>query len=277
MLDFFGSIFNTIFLAPVINVLVLLMNGLETLNIPGSLGVAIVIMTVLIRGLVWPLIGSQMKSAALMGQLKPQLDELKKKHGKDKQAYALAQAKLFKDHGYNPVAGCLPSIIQIPLIIALYQAISSLFNGQDGLNHINYFLYQFVTPLSTTPDPYLLGLNLAAKPSDFMQIGAFVLTVPVITALLQFVQSKMMLPKPIPVRKDDTSKEIKEKIKEEDAMSAVQTQMTYMMPLMIGYFAFSFPVGLAVYWNVFSLMGIYQQYRISGWGGLENWVRKIKP
>ena len=60
----------------------------------------------------------------------------------------------------------------------------------------------------------------------------------------------------------------------EETMAMVQSQMTFIMPLMIGYFAYTFPIGLALYWNMFSLIGIYQQYMIGGWGGLKPWLAK---
>lgn len=274
-MQFIGDIFNYIFFAPVVNALVLILNLLELVHIPGALGLSIILLTVIIRLLVWPLMSAQLRSAKKMGDLKPHLDALKKKHDKDKQAFALAQAQLFKEHGYNPAAGCLPSLLQIPAIIALYQAISSLFDGQKGLEHINYFLYPFVKDLTSAPDPYFLGFNLASRPSDFTKVGVVVLLIPVVTALLQFAQSKMMTPKVVKEYPSDSPKEKKEKEKTEDAMTAVQGQMTYMMPIMIGYFAFSFPIGLALYWNAFSLLGIYQQYKISGWGGLEGWVKRF--
>lgn len=272
---FLGDIFNVIFLAPVLNVLVVILRSLESLGVPGALGVAIIILTILIRMVTWPLMGQQLKSAKRMGELKPHLDELKKKHDKDKTAYAAAQAQLFKDHGYNPAAGCLPTLIQIPVIIALYQAISALFNGQTGLAQINYFLYPIVEKLTSAPDPYFLGLNLSAKPADFGLLS-WVLLVPVVTGLLQMLQSKMMLPESVKVYPGDKPKEVKEKAKDEDAMVAVQSQMTYLLPVMIGYFAYNFPIGLAIYWNTFSVMGIYQQYLVSGWGGLSPWLRRIK-
>lgn len=271
-----GDIFNTIFLAPVFNVLVIILRSLESLGVPGALGLAIIILTVLIRLLTWPLMGQQLKSAKKMADLKPHLDVLKKKHDKDKTAYATAQAALFKEHGYNPAAGCLPTLIQIPVIIALYQSISSLFDGASGLAHINYFLYPVVEKLTSAPNPYFLGLNLASKPADFASVGWVVLTIPVLTGLLQLLQSKMMIPVPVKQYPSDSPKEVKEKEGTEDSMAAVQSQMTYMLPVMIGFFAYNFPIGLAIYWNMFSLMGIYQQYQVSGWGGLRPWLQKIK-
>lgn len=274
-MQFLGDIFNTIFLAPVINLLILILHGLDTIHIPGSLGLSIIILTLLIRVLVWPLITAQLRSAKKMAELKPHLDALKTKHGKDQKAFAAAQGALFKEHGYNPAAGCLPSLVQIPVIIALYQTIQAIFNGPAGLAHINYFLYSQSWRLTTSPDPNFLGFNLAAHPSDFAKYGIYLLLIPVITALFQLFQSKMMTPIPVKTYPSDSLKEKKEKGENEDMMASMQSQMTYMMPIMIGYFAFTFPVGLALYWNVFSIIGIYQQYLVSGWGGAKPWLIKL--
>lgn len=219
---------------------------------------------------------TQLKSASKMAQLKPQLDALKQKHGKDKQAFAAAQMALYKEHGVSPMGGCLPSIIQIPIIIALYQTILAFFSDGQGLQQINTMLYIPSWHLTTPPDLNFFGINLAVKPSSFSQAGLFLLAIPIITALLQFIQSKMMAPKSIKEYPSDSAKEKQEKEKVEDSMTAMQSQMTYLMPIMVGYFAFQFPVGLALYWNTFTIMGIIQQHMISGWGSLENWIRLIK-
>lgn len=270
-----GDLFNALFLAPIINLLVLILRILQAINIPGALGFAIIILTVIIRVIIWPFMATQLKSAKKMADLKPHLDELKKKHGKDKQSFAKAQMDLYKEHGVNPAGGCLPSIIQIPIILALYQVILSLFD-KSGLEKINHFLYTNSWHINTPPDPQFFGVSLADKPSDFAKIGVLILLIPIITAVLQFIQSKMMVTSPPKIKKTDTLKEKEEKIETEDTMAAVQSQMMYMMPIMIGYFAFSFPVGIAIYWNTFTVLGIIQQHKISGWGGMENLIKNLK-
>ena len=270
------DLFNNLFLEPTVNILIFLVRLFEASQIPGSLGLAIITLTIIIRVLIWPLMNAQLKSAKQMAELKPKMDELKVKHGKDKQALALAQSQLYKEAGVNPAAGCLPVLIQFPVLIALYQAITAMFEGGHGLEKINNALYLPSWHLTESPDPYFLGLNLADKPGDFATVGMVVLLVPVITALIQFVQSKMMTPaKPISIQKNDTKKEKEEKESMDDAMSQVQTQMMYVLPVMIGYFSYTLPSGLALYWNALTLVSIYQQYRVSGWGGLEPWIRKV--
>lgn len=268
-LGLIGALFNDIFFRPVVTLLVLILNGLQLAHIPGALGFSIILLTILIRFLVWPFMSSQLKSASKMAQIKPQLDKLKEKHKDDKQAYAAAQMALYKEHGINPAGGCLPALIQIPIVIALYQSILAFFAGVQGLEKINNLLYIPSLHLNSTPDLTFLGLNLATKPLEFTHAGFLLLLVPLITAGLQFFQSKMMTPQPVKEYPSDSPREKKEKEKAEDSMQAVQSQMSYMMPIMVGYFALQFPVGLALYWNIFTIIGIIQQYRISGWGGAD--------
>jgi len=272
-----GQIFNLIFFAPVINLLVLIYQGLQTLHIPGALGFSIMLLTVLIRILVWPFMASQIKATKKMADLKPHMDELKKKHKDDKQGLASAQMALYKEHGVNPAGGCLPALIQIPVFIALYQSIINILPGAGGhIDRINSLLYFPQLKLPSALDPNFLGLNLGIKPSQFGAYGILLLLIPLATAALTFVQSKMALPKVVKHYPSDSPKEGKEKEGVEESMGQVQSQMVYMMPVMIGYFAFSFPVGLAIYWNTYTILGIIQQYRISGWGGLEDLIKRFK-
>lgn len=275
-----GTVFNTIFLIPIINLLVFFYKIFELVHLPGSLGFAIIFLTILIRGVLWPLTHSQLNSAQRMAALKPLLDELKEKH-KDKMELQKAQMELYKQHGINPAAGCLPTLIQLPILVALYQAIIHMFplsvqTGGNGLGWINSIFYSNFLHLSSAPDPNFFGLNLAVRPSQFTSYGIFLLTIPVLTAVLTFIQSKMMIPsKTLSHHKDEMPKEIKEKEGMEDAMASMQSQMIYLMPVMIGFFAFQFPVGLAIYWNTITILGILQQYMISGWGGMEGILNRV--
>ncbi len=270
-----GDVFNLVFFGPVVNLLVLIYQGLHAINIPGALGFSIMFLTVIIRILVWPFMATQIKATKKMADLKPHLDELRLKHKDDKKELASAQMALYKEHGVNPAGGCLPAIIQIPIFIALYQSIINILPGAGGhIDNINKLLYFPSLKLPATLDPYFLGLNLGVKPADFGQYGILLLLIPVLTAALTFVQSKMALPKVVKEYPSDSPKEKKEKEGIEASMGQVQSQMVYMMPLMIGYFAFTFPIGLAIYWNIYTILGIIQQHKISGWGGMEGLWKK---
>lgn len=275
-----GDLFNTLLLAPLLNLLMFLVRVIEAANLPGgALGWSIVALTLLIKLVLWPFTATQIKTmkktSEIMAKMKPHLEELKKKHKDDKIAFAQAQSALYKEHNFNPAAGCLPSLIPTILIIPLYQVIEAFLNGDKGLERINYFLYDKAWVLDKLPDANYLGLNLASKPADFATSGAVVLLVPFITGLLQFVLSKMMTPVTVKAYPSDSPKEKNEKETAEDMSQAMQTQMMYMMPVMIGFFAFSFPIGLSLYWNVLNIVSIYQQYLITGWGGLETMIRKF--
>jgi YidC/Oxa1 family membrane protein insertase len=270
-MDFFplnvlGGIFH-IFFVLTVNGLALLINLADSLHLPGALGLAIIFLTVIIRFLLWPLMAKQMNLAQKTNELKPLVDLLQVKHKGDKQGFALARAQLYKEQGVSPAAGCLPAIIQIPIIYSLYQAIQSMLTP-EGLNHVNELLLNGVAHLKHTPDPYFLGMDLGKKPGDFGILSIFLL-VPLITALLQYIQSSMMTPSPVKVYPSDSPKEKKEKDSASDATMAIQSQMRYMLPLMVGYFAFTLPMALPLYWNVLCVVGILQQYRVSGWGALK--------
>lgn len=272
-----GAIFDLIFKGPVVNLLVLIFQGLSSLHIPGALGFSIMFLTIVIRVLVWPFMSSQIKATKKMADLKPHLDALKIKHKGDKQGMATAQMALYKEHGVNPAGGCLPALIQIPIFIALYQSITDILPGAGGhIDKINSLLYFPQLKLPATLDPNFFGLNLGIKPSEFGKFGVLLLLIPVLTGVLTFIQSKMALPKAVKKYPSDSPKEKKEKEGMEESMSQVQSQMVYMMPIMIGYFAFNFPIGLAIYWNVYTILGIIQQHKVTGWGGLESLVARVK-
>ncbi len=269
------DLFNLILIGPILNLLVGFMHFFQIIGVPGALGLAIIALTLTIRLLIWPFFSSQIRSAKKMAELKPHLEQLKNKHKDNKQALTQAQLALYKEHGVNPAGGCLPALIQLPIFIALYQAITAFFNGQAGLDHINSLLYIPSWYINNPPDPYFLGLNISLKPADFSQLGAVALLVPLISAALTFIQSKMMMPNPVKKYPSDSTQERQEKKETEDAMAAVQSQMIYLMPVMIGYFSFQFPLALSLYWNTLTLLGITQQYLVAGWGGMEGVLKRL--
>jgi YidC/Oxa1 family membrane protein insertase len=271
-MDGLVGLFNTIFLIPLINLLVFFYKIFESVGLPGALGFAILAVTVVIRMLIWPMTHTQLKSAQKMMSLRPLLDELKAKH-KDKVELQRAQMALYKEHGVNPAAGCLPILLQFPILVALYNAIINVFPNSGipsgGIAWVNGIVYNSWLHLSSPPDPNFFGINLAAKPQDFQTAGVVLLIVPILTAVLTFMQSKMMMPpKPLKTYPKDSPKEIKEKESFEEAMTSIQGPMMYMMPVMVAYFAFIYPSGLAIYWNMLTILGIVQQYSVSGWGGM---------
>lgn len=255
------TLWNQLLIVPIVNVLVALYKVFEWMHVPGALGFAVIGLTVLIRILLYPLMASQMKSAKKMADLKPHLDVLTAKHKDDKKALQQAQLDLYKQHGVNPAAGCLPLLIQMPVLIALYNVFYQVL--QNGnltklIEDINTVLY--LPPLTLTNfDLSFFGTNLAVKPSQWQTHGVWLLAIPVITAGLQWWQSKLMLPAATPKPPADA----KALAGKEDTAAEMQKQMAMITPIMFGMFAYQFPLGLALYWNVFGLFGIMQQLRVN--------------
>jgi YidC/Oxa1 family membrane protein insertase len=283
MMNIFSPIFNAfhvLLFVPMINLLVILYHGINLVHIPYALGFAIIILTIIIRLVLYPLTSSQIKASKKMMELNPHLSRLKEKHKNDAKTLQAETMKLYKEHGVNPAAGCLPLLIQMPLIIALYQALYQIVKpGAANLAQINHMLYSSSLKLISSWDVTFFTLPLAQTPQKMFSLSNsttwLIILVPILTGVFQLIQSKMMLSAaPLPVDKKLATVKKDEKSKD-DFSSAMQTQMTYLMPVMIAYFAFIMPIGLALYWNTFTIFGIIQQYRISGLGGLKEWTSKI--
>src|SRR3990167_4345185 len=261
--------FDVFLINPFLNLIIATYKLLAALSIPGALGFAIIIISAAIRLALWPLTTSQLKSAQKMAALKPHLDRIKSEHGHDKVRHQQEVSKLYKEHGVNPAAGCLPVLLQIPVFIALYNVLLKIVqvNG-DFLTGINQKLYSSFLYLDSVPDVSFFGFNLSSKPNEWQQIGILLLAIPIITGLLQFIQSKMLSPvkPPVKLKKKEGKGEL------EDSMAAMQSQMILIMPAMIAFFSYGFPVGLSLYWNTFTIIGIIQQYKISGPGGLNKYL-----
>src|SRR3989338_3453197 len=262
--------FDVFLTNPILNLLIAIYKVLEQLPIPGTLGFAIIILTAIIRLALWPLTTSQLKSTQKMAALKPHLERIKSEHGHDKVRHQQEVTKLYKEHGVNPVASCLPRLLQIPVFIALYNVLLKIvqFTKADFLASINQKLYSGSLHLDKIPDTSFLGFNLADKPNQWGQIGVLILLVPIATGLFQLIQSKMMVQAPAPkaVQKAD------QKAGLEDSMAQMQSQMVLIMPLMIAFFSYGFPLGLSLYWNTFTIIGIAQQYMSSGAGALNKYL-----
>lgn len=268
------NLFDTILINPILNLLIVFYGLLSAAHIPGSLGFSIIILTVIIRLALWPLTTAQLKSSKKMAELKPHLQKIKEVHGKDKVRHQQEVSKLYKEHGINPLSGCLPLVLQMPIFIALYQVLLKFVNltNLDLLAGINDRIYTGALKLAEVPSTHFFGLNLSAKPSDWATAGVYLLAFPVITGVLQFLQSRMLVSdEKKPVQKLQ-KKKTEDKESMEDSMAQMQSQMALIMPAMIAFFAYRFPVGLALYWNTFTIIGIIQQYKIMGAGSLNKYL-----
>ncbi len=263
MQAFVQYIFDPFFANPILNLLVIFYKLFLFIKLPGAFGFAIIALTVAVRLLFQPFFQKQIETAKKMQDLKPHLDNLSAKHKNDQKQLQAEQLKLYQQHGINPTSGCLVMIIQLPVFIALYNTLNLfLANGQAGktITAINNVLYLPILKIQSI-DPWFFGLDLVKTPK---QMGTWLyLLVPLVTGILQYFQAQVSMPKAsttsLVVTKDGKDKD-KKPDGQGDFQKAMNTQMKYMFPIMIGWFSYTLPVGLALYWNIFSIMGI-MQYR----------------
>jgi YidC/Oxa1 family membrane protein insertase len=270
------SAFNTLLFIPIINLLVVLYHGFNYVHLPYALGFSIIALTILIRFVLYPLTNSQLKASKKMQDVAPHLSKLKEKHKGDAKTLQAETMKLYKEFGINPAAGCLPVLVQLPIIWALYSALQLIVKpGMATLKEINNILYSSSLKLTTPWDTTFFGLPLAQNPSHLLStMGPIILLIPIATGVFQFIQTKMML-NPQAQMKENKDGSKKDEKKKEDFATAFQSQSLYIFPIMIAFFSYGFPIGLSLYWNTFTIFGIIQQYKISGLGGLREWTDKI--
>lgn len=197
-------------------------------------GVAIIAFTVLSRVVLFPLTIAQTRSTQRMQALQPQLNALKTKYAKDRQKLNEETMALYKEAGVNPAAGCLPLLIQMPVMFALYGAISGAVSNED-LDFAKPWLW--LDSLNTPDVIHVFGVALP-----------FIL--PILAAITQFIQQRMMT------------------LPTDDPAQRQQQQMMQFMPLMMLWIGTSVSSGLGVYWVTQNVVGIVQQYFTTGLGSL---------
>lgn len=257
------GIFTLLFVQPITNLLIVIYHVLTFLHIPSPLGFSIILLTAAIRLALYPLMASQLRSSKKMQEVAPHLAKLKEQYKGNSQRIQAETMLLYKKYGINPAAGCLPAIIQLPIIWGLYAVLQQVVK-QNTLATINKLVYVESLKLHTVWDTHFFGIPLGQNPGQLLAtFGVAILLIPIITGLSQFVQSKMMF---APVQASPAKK--KEEASPSDFATTFQSQSMILFPVMIGFFSFRFPVGLSLYWITFTIFGIIQQYKMQGWGGL---------
>lgn len=260
------NIFDTLFAIPITNLLVLFYKLLLMVQIPYALGFSVIFMTIFIKIVLYPLMAAQIKSAKKMQDVAPQLTKIREKYKDDKMRQQQEMMKLYKENDINPASGCLPVLIQFPILIGLYHSLTKLvsLNSAEAIAKVNETLYFPFLHIDQAWNTNFFGLPLSKSPGSLFAEMPIVIILPLLTAISQFVLSKMMMPAVSPAKKSD------------DFQSAIQTQTMFIFPVMIGWFSFTLPLGLSLYWITFTVFGILQQYQLVGLGGLTPWVAKVK-
>ena len=194
------------------------------LGIPGKFGIAIIIITILMRIIVFPLTLKQEKSMKKMRELQPELDKIKEKYKDDPQEYQKRTAEIYKANNVNPLGGCLPLLIQLPVFVALYYA----FSGKTIPN-----------------DATFLWFNLK-QPDRLFMFGNFAFNLlPILNTGVTYLQQKIM----------------SGATKGQDGNNQLQSMM-YTMPLMMLFLFYRMPSGVTLYYLVSGALSLAQQYII---------------
>jgi YidC/Oxa1 family membrane protein insertase len=233
----------------VLQTLLAFLNGNPIADAIGPFGVAIVLLTILIKLVISPIFQYQLATSrrvqAEQRRIAPHLAALRKKYKKDPQRLNQETMALYKEHGINPLAqmsGCLPALIQSPILIALFYVI------RDAHKTLPIHDFKF---LGISLDTTALGDPTHGHP----QFVALAILLPLLAGLTTFVQTKMMTPAGGTVAQDPTQ-------------AAMTQNMTLILPVFIGFISLQFAAALALYWVVSNLFSIGQQYFITGWGSL---------
>ncbi|KPJ71662.1 hypothetical protein AMJ50_00790 [Parcubacteria bacterium DG_74_3] len=233
-MNFLEQIFNEILYQPLLNALVLLYGFL-----PGhDFGIAIIVLTILIRIALSPLMVQSIKSQKNLSNIQTKSQEIQLKHKNNKEKQAQELMELYQREKINPLGGCLPVLIQLPVLIALYRV---FWKGlqPEALN----LLYNFVLRPEAI-NPYFLGVLDLSQPN---------LVLAVLAGISQYFQAKMMVPK-------------KEKSKSKEPLDQFSKQLTqqtlYFFPAFTFFILLKLPAAVGLYWLVTILFTMIQQYFI---------------
>lgn len=237
----FATFWNEVFIRPLTNLLI----GITDI-IPGhDLGVAIIILTIIIRFILYPLSKKAIQSQRELQAYQPELDKIKEKYKNDKDKQTKATMAFYQEHKINPLSSCLPLLIQMPILIALYWVFRRASEGA-----VEQLLYSFI-PKPENLNAKFLGTVDLTRPEVYV--------LPVLAGASQFWQSWMILSR---AKKDDKKLGLKEKKTPQDTTSMITKQMNYIFPIITVVFAASLPSAIALYWVTTNLFSIGQQYII---------------
>lgn len=241
-------------------------NSVGPLKAIGAFGLAVMALTIGIRAVLFPVFGWQLRTSrriqAEQRLVAPQLQELRKKYKKEPQRLSQEMNALYKEHGISPfssLTGCIPALVQMPVLIGLYQSIRAFTNLAPGHGVIPHGANGFLWISDVTKS---VSEACCTKPNGTSLADVFLhpalLILPLIAGLFTFAQSRMMMPPPRPDMSD-----------QERSMAGVTKQMSFIFPVMIFVFSFLFPQGLAIYWATGTVFMVAQQYHLLGWNELK--------
>jgi YidC/Oxa1 family membrane protein insertase len=226
------ELFQVVFFQPLFNLLIFLYNTISVRD----LGVAIILLTAIVKLILWPLSRKSIKSQKALQELQPKIDELKIKYKGDQQAMGKELMALYKKYKVNPFSSCLPLLIQFPVFIAIYRVFREDLNKH--LDLVYSFLYK-----PEVINASFLGLLDLSKPNIYLAVLA---------GAAQFWQAKMMMAK----KKKGV---LATNNKKEGMAEIMNKQMLYFMPAITIFIGVTLPGGLTLYWLILTALTILQQ------------------
>ncbi len=227
---------------------------------------AIVVLTVIIRVLTFPLFAKQQESSKKMQQIQPQLKKLQEKYKNDKEKLSQAQMKLYRENKVNPAGGCFPMVIQFPILIGLYQAIffalaATPFQLVDLSERLLIPGLDSLIPLQRmwTPIPQLVSvlpeLDLTLAPTENPH---YALILPLLVLITTWGQQKLTMSATGQAKSNKDDDDDDGGAPAGGQAAAMTKSMTTIMPIMFGFFSLSFSVGLSIYFVTSNLIGVVQ-------------------
>lgn len=261
------SLFDVILIQPIFNILVFIYG-----IIPGhDFGVALILFTILIRILMWPLVRKQLHQTKLMRKLQPELQRLKKKTAGNKQLEAQMMMELYRERGVNPFSSIGMLLLQLPIFIALYGVVNLITTNNENIPKYTYEFLQgipFVKDLVANPGHFndsLFGIVDLSKHALGGGIYWPILVLAVVAAGLQFIQSKQLLPQMEKGRKlrDMLKEQASGKQIDQSEMSALMSsRMVYLFPVLTFFISVYLAGALVLYLATTSAVAIFQQARV---------------
>jgi YidC/Oxa1 family membrane protein insertase len=226
--------------------LIFLNDLIHGIGAPYSWGFAIILFTLIVKIVTLPLSLQQVRSMKATQELQPELQKLQKKYAKDKEKLAQAQMELYREHGVNPLGGCLPMLIQFPILIGLYQALYKLASTGEIVGQRFLWIPDLAFPNRE------VGLKWVwpSAPEFIGWAAVLYLILPVLTVASQIAMQRMT-----------TSRTASK-----DPQQAAMQQTMLIMPFMFGFITLQVPAGLTLYWVTSNIFSMIQQYFITGWG-----------
>ena len=237
-----SNLWQTLVVWPLGHTLSWIDTRLQALNVPYHWGFAIILFTLFIKLVTLPLTLTQIRGMEAQKRIQPKVQELQKKYGKDREKLAAAQMELYKEAGVNPLSGCLPLLVQMPILFGLYSAIVVI--GPRLQNASFFWIPDLGFPEYTGGMGWILE-NFNNGNYSFL---AAYLVLPLLLVASQFISQRWMTPPPAPG----------------NDQAGMMRQVGLMMVFMFGFFTLQVPAGLTLYWVTSNLLQMLQQFVIMG-------------